>query len=369
MKRNGRTAAGTQRWKCPECNAGTTAPNHRQAMLRQLDSFVARLLGGHTLAEEGRSFRRDRRWCWEVDPVIPMTTRGSHVLETDGTYVNGRCLLVLMDGETGLVVRIRWCAHESIAEYRDLFHGVPAPDVLVSDGMRGMTAAANAEWPATRLQRCLVHVHLDTNRDLTHRPKTQAARELQKLSSRLFKVSDAEGAARWGEGLNAWYERWKAMVNERTTAKDDPARAAGRKWWWTHERLRRCYKRLERLFRDGSLFAYTDPALAAGGGVPRDTNGLEGGINSPIKRMLDDHRGMPCGHMMRACEWKCYTRSPHPDTGALLDTYLENRRRKAERARKETAKEQARTGDEPVIGTGIDWNEFHTATRYPDATD
>jgi hypothetical protein len=53
MKKNGRTAAGAQRWKCPECRVGATAPNRRQAMLRQLGSFVARLLGGHTLREEG----------------------------------------------------------------------------------------------------------------------------------------------------------------------------------------------------------------------------------------------------------------------------------------------------------------------------
>lgn len=374
MKKDGRTPEGRQRWRCPECSVNRVPRNARgrAAMLRELDSFLARLLGGHTLAEEGRSFRRDRAWCWRVAPVIPMPEMKSHVLETDGTYVNGRCLLVLMDGTTGLVARVRWCAHESIAEYRGLFHGVPAPDVLVSDGMRGMERAAAAEWPGTRLQRCLAHVHRDTNRDLTHKPKSQAAKELKKLSYRLFRVHTAEEAARWGEALNAWHERWRGTVNERTTAKGDPSNPkarAGRKWWWTHERLRRCYKRLERLFRDGSLFAYTDPALLAGGPVPRDTNGLEGGINSPIKRMLDDHRGMPRAHMMRACEWKCYTRSPHPDTGTLLDSYLENRRREAEKTRKETAAGQAVTGDEPGIGTGVDWNEFHTATRYPNATD
>jgi hypothetical protein len=81
MKKNGRTAAGAQRWKCPECRVGATAPNRRQAMLRQLGSFVARLLGGHTLREEGRSFRRGTAWCWQVDPVIPLPEAKSHVLE------------------------------------------------------------------------------------------------------------------------------------------------------------------------------------------------------------------------------------------------------------------------------------------------
>lgn len=144
MKKDGRTPEGRQRWRCPECSVNRVPRNGkgRAALRRELDSFVARLLGGHTLAEEGRSFRRETAWCWEVDPVIPMPETKSHVLETDGTYVNGRCLLVLMDGATGLVVRIRWCAHESIAEYRALFYGVPTPDVLVSDGMRGMGCSA-----------------------------------------------------------------------------------------------------------------------------------------------------------------------------------------------------------------------------------
>ncbi|MCO6559111.1 MAG: hypothetical protein J6575_06835 [Bifidobacterium sp.] len=60
MIRHGRTGAGAQRWRCPGCrvNGVFHDPKGRRALLRELDSFVARLLGGHTLAEEGRSFRR-----------------------------------------------------------------------------------------------------------------------------------------------------------------------------------------------------------------------------------------------------------------------------------------------------------------------
>ncbi|WEV52237.1 hypothetical protein [Bifidobacterium sp. ESL0704] len=53
---------------------------------------------------------------------------------------------------------------------------------------------------------------------------------MRKLSSRLFKVHDEEDATRWDEGLNAWYQRWKDTVNEKTTAKQDPSHAACRKW-------------------------------------------------------------------------------------------------------------------------------------------
>lgn len=292
---------------------------------------------------------------------------------TDGTYVGkkggggGRCLLVLIDGRTGMVVRIRWCAHETIADYRALFHGVPAPDVLVSDGMRGMETAAKAEWPGVRLQRCLVHVQRNTKADLTGNPRGQAGKELKRLASKLTKVKTAEQAAKWGEALNAWYQRWKALVNQRTKAADDPTNTKalnGRAWWWTHERLRRAYKRLERLFRDGSLFAYTEPALLEGGPVPATTNRLEGGVNSPIKHMLANHRGMPLEHVERACEWNCYMRSEHPDLGALLDTYLTELQTDMEGdlARKEA--DTRTTGDEPTPGTMAEYTDLHTSGHY-----
>lgn len=105
----------------------------------------------------------------------------------DGTYVaHNHRLLVLMDGNTGEVVRYRWCEHETIATCQALFHRVPAPDVLVSDGMRGMETTAGAEWPKTRLQRCLVHVQRDTHRNLTMRAKTQAGKELGRLVLKLM---------------------------------------------------------------------------------------------------------------------------------------------------------------------------------------
>ncbi|MCO6558657.1 MAG: hypothetical protein J6575_04390 [Bifidobacterium sp.] len=65
--------------------------------------------------------------------------------------------------------------------------------------------------------------------------------------------------------------------------------------------------------------------------------------------------------------WKCYMRSPHPDTGATLNSYLRHVRRRAEQARAAKTQSETKTGDEP--GTGIDWNKFHTATRYPNAAD
>ncbi len=133
--------------------------------------------------------------------------------------------------------------------------------------------------------------------------------------------------------------------------------------------MRRAYKRFERLFRDGRLFAFLEPGLLTGGPVPSTTNRLEGGVNSPLKRILLNHQGMIEAHMMRACEYECHARSPEPDPEALLDAY--ERRGKAQASAKAKHEREATrtTGDEPTAGNGLDWNEFHTSTPYPDSND
>ena len=133
-----------------------------------------------------------------------------------------------------------------------------------------------------------MHVQRNTRTGLTSRPRLQAGRELKRLSDRLTSVETAGQAVRWGEALNAWHERWKDFIAERTYARDDPSnpKASRHRWWWTHEELRRCYRRLERLFREGRLFAYLEPELLKGGPVARTTNRLEGGVNSVVKDVL-----------------------------------------------------------------------------------
>ena len=56
----------------------------------------------------------------------------------DGTYMgHGWCLIIAIDGQTGEVLDWQWCAHESKAAYLALFSRLPAPDVLITDGLRG----------------------------------------------------------------------------------------------------------------------------------------------------------------------------------------------------------------------------------------
>lgn len=120
--------------------------------------------------------------------------------------------------------------------------------------------------------------------------------------------------------------------------------------WCAHEELRRCCRRLEKLFREGKLFAFLEPALATGGPVARTTNRLEGGVNSVVKNVLRNHRGLPEEHMLRACEWVCYMKTAHPRP----ESFIPNDPLEGGKATSPEPK-----GDvSPAYGIGADWNEF-----------
>lgn len=88
--------------------------------------------------------------------------------------------------------------------------------------------------------------------------------------------------------------------------------------------------------------------------MARTTNRLEGGVNSPLKRMLLNHRGLPEEHMRRACEWMCYMKSRNPKPSSLIRP----EQRKPARASTAGSADDVGVGV-PEYGTGIAWDEFH----------
>ena len=129
---------------------------------------------------DAHALRKRIAWCWSIRPRIAPPDAKRHTVMADGTYMgHGWCLIIAIDGESGEVLAFQWCAHESKAAYLALFSGIPTPDVLITDGLRGAEAACLETWPGTRIHRHLVHVQRNTRTDLTSRPRLQAGRELK----------------------------------------------------------------------------------------------------------------------------------------------------------------------------------------------
>ena len=310
MIKSGKTAAGSQRWKCTSCRASSTAPRSDQSALSIFTTFLSYLTGKLSQAEvsgnSGRGLRRRWAWCWTVPtPRIEITGEVYNQLFIDGIYLPyDWCLLVAHNGEH--VVARQWCRRENSAAYTALLAKIPPPDLITTDGHGGAAKALKHLWPQVPVQRCLVHVHRNNMRDLTKNPNTPAGKALLALSRRLLTVSSKEEAATWVKLLIEFNTEYGNYLKERTYAHDVPAwqRRTNRKWWYTHERDRKVYRRLASLHGKGHLFAFLEF------GTPRHktTNPVES-FNNYLRLVLLYHRGLSEDHMIAAIDWYCYTHS------------------------------------------------------------
>lgn len=325
LTKNGKTAAGKQRWKCPNCKATTTRQRPDVTKKNQLQQFLKWILGKQSQNEisgtqTGRSFRRQIAWCWEIKPLIPTTGEIHEVLQVDGFNLRtGWCVLVAH--KQGQVVAYQWCARESQAAWEALFKRVPAPTAVVCDGGPGMHAALKTCWPNTQVQRCLVHLQRNIRKYVTKRSKTEAGRGLWGLALKLTKVRNASDAQAWTGVFLAWEAQFLHLTKERTYRKDTdeiPSWAKpGQKWWYTHQKLRSAHQVFTRVIKSGHLFTFLEPALKTLR-IPSTTNGIEGGVNAQMRLLLLHHRGMIEEHQRRAIEWWLYMHSEHPDLTRVL---------------------------------------------------
>ncbi|BAS13634.1 transposase [Arthrobacter sp. Hiyo8] len=313
----------------------------------ELGAFLGWLLGtgGQALVDSfgtARSFRRRTAWCWNIAPAIPATGEIHDQVQIDGIYVGSWCCLIAIAGEH--VIGWQWCDTEKKAAWAALLGRFPAPRVVITDGGSGIAAALSDCWSDTAIQRCLVHVQRNVRTYLTSRPRTEAGKALLRLGRALTRISTPAQAAAWLGHLNDWYQNHGQLVRARTyrtAASPAPAWVrANQAWWFTHDRLRKAYRLLERLSQAGSLFTYLRTEFT-GLDIAATTNRIEGGTNAQLRLILRAHRGMSEEHQKRAIEWYLYLHSETPDQPAQLirpsNTHPHarrpNRRRAATRTR------------------------------------
>ena len=156
--------------------------------------------------------------------------------------------------------------------------------MVVTDGGSGFPKAVKQVWAGTAVQRCTFHAFCQVKRCTTTRPKLQAGKELYMLAKDLLCVKTLKQADLWVEHFMQWCEFWSDFLAQ-TSIVD------GKKVY-THERLRKARRGLVTLINQGTLFAYLDPKLTAEEPMPAMNNRIEGGINTQLRALLRDHRGM-----------------------------------------------------------------------------
>jgi hypothetical protein len=285
LQKWGKTTAGVQRWRCVNCLS--TATRKRSDLSRGyiLEEFVSWLLGKNTQDDLGdRRFRDKTKWCWEITPPFVFTGEIHHALIVDGINVGGKACLIARTTE--YVVAWAWVQSENAENWSKLFSILPPPKYLVCDGQKGLLGAAKSCWPNTVIQRCRFHIWLQHKPRLTGRFRSQDSKEMTVLVSSLMHARGRKQARIWKKQLRKWRQRyWR---NADLEAKSI---------------CRQLYKLQDDLLRSSYR---PDPRL------PSTTNHMEGGVNSSIRRILSNHRGMPLNHQMRAVDWYLYSRTEAP---------------------------------------------------------
>ena len=349
-KRNGKTKAGAQRWRCTSCGASTTQRYNNKASMLAL--FLDWLLSKRTQAQMGmpaRTFRSLTSEFWSLWPIAPACDEAHHVVHVDGIWLKRSCVVLIACTETH-VVGWHLARSESSQAWAALMARIAPPDVVVTDGGSGFEKARRAVWPETKVQRCTFHAFEQVKRCTTARPRTQAGVDLYAMAKSLLKVGTPDAAAEWLAAYAKWCSDYEGLLKEREVVDGRPR--------YKHERLRKARRGLTKLCREGVLFTYLDEALVADGAVPATNNRIEGGVNRQIRAMLNEHRGMRPDRMVKAVFWYCNSRLEVPASPAQALAEFPTDKTIAELRRAAAGAD----GSDAVVerwGAAVGWSDLH----------
>lgn len=302
--------------------------------------------------------RRKFARFWKLWPVAEVVDEVHHVVFVDGIYLSHRLVVLIACTKTHV---LGWhvARGETSSAWQALFSRIAPPDVVVCDGGSGIASAVAKTWPTTRIQRCTFHAFNMVKRYTTSRPRTPAGVELYGIAKALLTIETREQSLAWLSELTAWNHRWKSFLAQKTTLPNH--RVVD-----THRRLIQARNSLNILARRGTLFTYLDPALhIAHDPIAPTSNLIEGKINSQLRALLRDHRGMPLDHQIKAVLWwlERHTQFP-PSPAQVLKTTITDEQIAAlfDQAANHHHAQQELTR----WGTGVNWTDFHHTTTWHD---
>lgn len=318
--------------------------------------FVTGTVHYSDLPGQGRNARRRFAPLWKIWPLMDVVDEVHHVVFVDGIYLSHK-LVVLIACTKSHVLGWHVARSENAAAWQALFDRIAAPDVVVCDGGSGIAKAVRGSWSGTRIQRCTFHAFSAVKRHTTTRPRTQAGVDLYGLAKDLLKVDSREKSLTWLSDLTAWNAQYKDFLAEKT-------KLANGQYVDTHQRLIKAKNSLNTLARQGTLFTFLEPDLIVDDDpIPAMSNLIEGKINSQLRAMLRQHRGMCLDHQIKAVCWWCYLHTENPKSPArLLENAVTDEHIQALFAR---AAHRGKAQQEiNQWGTGVNWTDFHHAVPW-----
>lgn len=283
----GKTKRGKQRYRCSKClrTGIRKRPDQRKRRIKIL--FNRYILGSTSIKDISKETRTSARTTsrhfdefWNHLPIPEKITENKGLV-LDATTIIKRKLVVLVafDSIKKIVVSWQFVPRETYLAWSDFLKTLAIPSFVVSDAQKGLIKAVREVFPSAMHQRCLIHIIRRSNVWLTKNPQTKVGLELRDIVRLLSRIETNEHKEIWIEMFKDWDLKYKDFLSQK---KKSPY--SGRKWY-IHRKIRG----IRSMIMNGLpyIFLFLENPL-----IPKTSNQVEGGINSPIKDLIRKHRGI-----------------------------------------------------------------------------
>ena len=287
MQKWGKTKQGKVRWYCSRCNRSNIKKRNDTAIRNQKVLFKRYILGSRSIFDiskethvSKRTIGRHFELFWKQLP-IPQTIIENIGLVLDATTIVKREVVVLIayDPIKQIVVSWQFVPRETYFAWSEFVKTLSRPQFVVSDAQKGLIKAVREVFLGIKHQRCLIHIIRRSNSCLTKNPQTKVGLELRDIVRLLSQIETREQKEIWIRMFNEWNIKYQDFLSEK---KQSPY--SNRKWF-VHRKIRGIRSMI--INSSPYLFSFLEDPL-----IPKTSNCVEGGINSPIKDLIRKHRGL-----------------------------------------------------------------------------
>jgi len=215
-------------------------------------------------------------------------------LVIDGTYFKGDwCLVLYYDTAIRYSQMYRFTDKERSIQIKEDLENIQKLGIVIKaitcDGHTAILKAIRLASKDLIIQRCLVHIHRESNIWLRKRPINQPSTELKGIVNMIFKIKSNNDKKVWIKAFSDWYQVNKEYLNEKSQNPE-----TGR-WWYRHKNIRRSAVMIKKAIPN--MFYFLDnPA------IPKSTNNIESFFGH-LKDTLSIHRGMTYKNRRAFIQW------------------------------------------------------------------
>jgi len=241
-----------------------------------------------------RSLQRKFSIYLKSAPKFSIKKNQNAYLAIDGTYFPGDlCLVLYYDSHIKYTQLYRFSDKERFSQIKEDLLNLKALGVEVKaitcDGHRATLKAAREALPGVIIQRCLVHIHRESNIWLRKRPINQRSKELKAIVNLIFNIKTHNDKLAWIKLFQQWFLDNEEHINQKKI------NATTGRWWYKHKDLRRAAIMIKKALPN--MFHFLDDNL-----IPKSTNNIESYFGH-LKDTISIHRGLSRSNRKSFITW------------------------------------------------------------------